>query len=109
MRVSRTTPWLGAFVHDVPLSLPAPDGRDALAHVSPGGRRPPTPTSAGRPPNAWPRSWWPRQIPKMGVPFDSAASLMSVRIVSVEANTAVADILVNTLQGQVQPGDDVLN
>ena len=32
-----------------------------------------------------------------------------IRVVSTEANTAVADILVNTLQGQIEPGDDVLN
>ncbi|MDE1171044.1 MAG: hypothetical protein PW734_07540 [Verrucomicrobium sp.] len=32
-----------------------------------------------------------------------------VRIVSTEANTAVADIEVNTLQGQIETGDDVLD
>ncbi len=32
-----------------------------------------------------------------------------IRVVSTEANTAVADILVDTLQGQIQDGDDVLN
>jgi hypothetical protein len=32
-----------------------------------------------------------------------------VKVVSTEANTAVADIEVTTLQGQIQKGDDVLN
>ena len=36
-----------------------------------------------RAPNAWPRSWWPRQIPKIGMPRDSAAVRISVRSVAV--------------------------
>ena len=29
-------------------------------------------------PNAWPRSWWPRQMPKIGSPRDSTAVRISV-------------------------------
>ena len=37
------------------------------------------------------------------------AIIGKVKIVSTEANTAVADIEVTTLQGQIENGDDVLN